>query len=251
LYRAPAGSWQRLLLFFGRDVPRLYCEAGRFVLASFLMFALPALAAYLVALGNPSAVEEILPARMTSLVREGRLWVDIEAERRSLFASVIMTNNLQVSILAFAGGILLGTLTTYVLIQNGLMLGAVFGYTQVYGLAGDLAGFVSPHGYLELSVIFIAGGAGLQLAWAVISPGLLRRRDALTRAAQRAVLLLVGSAPWMVIAGLIEGFISPSGLPREAKLLFGALTGLALYLFLLWPWIRKALQRQAAARRPH
>ena len=233
MYRSPAGSWRRLGRFFLQDFPALYRAAGPFVLTAFLLFALPALAGYLLVLANPEAAEQLLPARLTRLVREGHLWTQIPPEQRALASSTIMTNNIQVAILAFAGGILLGTLSTYVLVSNGLLFGAVFGYTQVYGLALDLAAFVSPHGYIELSVVFIAGGAGLQMAWAILSPGLLSRRDALTLAARRAVLLLVGTFPLLVIAGLLEGFVSPSALPPELKLTIGPLTALALYLFLL------------------
>jgi uncharacterized membrane protein SpoIIM required for sporulation len=235
LYRAPAGSWRRLYRFFLVEFPALFRSAGPFVLAASLLFSLPAVAGFLVALGDPQAVEQVLPGRLTRTVREGRLWTDISPEERALAASAIMTNNLQVGILAFAGGILLGTLTVYVLLLNGLFLGIVFGYTQVHGLALDLATFVSPHGYLELSVVFIAGGAGLMMAWAVLTPGLLSRREALGLAARRAVLLIVGAAPWLVLAGLIEAFISPSGLPREAKLLLGPLTAALFYAFLLLP----------------
>ncbi|MBA2447830.1 MAG: stage II sporulation protein M [Chloroflexi bacterium] len=233
MYRAPAGSWRRLGRFFLLEFPRLYRAAAPFILTATLLFALPAMAAYLVVLASPPTAEQLLPPRLTRTVREGRLWTQISPEERSLASSTIMTNNLQVAILAFAGGILLGTLSVYVLVSNGLLLGAVFGYTQAHGLATDLAAFVSPHGYVELSVVFIAGGAGLQMAWALLSPGLLGRRDALALAARRAVLLLVGAAPLLVIAGLIEGFVSPSDLPRELKLLLGPLTALALYAFLL------------------
>ena len=233
LYRAPAGSWPRLGRFFTAEYPRLFRAAGPFILAAFLLFALPAAAGYLVALADPLAAEQVLPPTVTRAVRQGRLWTDMSAETRSLMSSMIMTNNIQVAILAFAGGMLLGTLTAYVLAMNGLLFGTVIGYTQAYGLADELGAFVSPHGYLELSVVFMAGGAGLQLAWALLSPALLSRRDALGLAAQRAVLLLVGAVPLLVIAGLIEGFVSPSGLADGAKYAIGPLTALALYTFLL------------------
>lgn len=235
LYRAPGGSWRRLGRFFAQDFPREFRATAPFTLVAFLLFALPAVAGYSVAIWSPLAAEQVLPPRLTQVVREGRLWTEIPGDVRSLASSIIMANNIQVSILAFAGGVLLGTLSVYVLVQNGLMLGAIFGYTQAYGLAGDLATFVSPHGYIELSVVFISGGAGLQMAWALLNPGLLRRRDALALAARRAVLLIVGTAPLLVIAGLIEGFVSPSDLPRELKLAIGPVTGLALYAFLLAP----------------
>jgi uncharacterized membrane protein SpoIIM required for sporulation len=240
VYRAPVSSWRRLGQFFLVDFSARYRASGWFVLTAFLLFALPALAGYVVVLGNPPLAEQILPANMTRVVREGRLWTDIPGFLRPFAASFIAANNIQVSLMAFAGGILLGTLTVYVLIFNGLMLGAVFGYTHLYGLDGKLAAFVSPHGYLELTVIFIAGGAGLRMAWAIVQPGLLSRRDALVRAGQESVLLLIGALPILVLAGLIEGFVSPSSLPDGLKLTVGLVTGLALHLFLLGPvvWSR-------------
>ena len=250
VYRAPAGSWRRLGRFFRDGFPRLYRESAPFVLAAFLLFGLPALAGYLVILANPPVAEQLLPAEMTALVRSGRLWTDRMGEGAGapLFASLIATNNLQVSILAFAGGMLLGTLTVYVLILNGLLLGVVFGYTATYGLAGRLAVFVSPHGYVELTIVFIAGGAGLRLAWAVLRPGLLRRRDALALAGQKSALLILGAAPLLLLAGLIEGFVSPSPhVPDWAKLLIGPLAGLALHAYLLGP----SLRRLVPARRPY
>jgi uncharacterized membrane protein SpoIIM required for sporulation len=240
VYRAPVGSWRRLGQFFLEEFPARYRAAGWFVLAAFLLFALPSVAGCFVVLADPPLAEEILPPGVTRVVREGRLWTEIPGILRPLAASTIATNNIQVSMMAFAGGILLGTLTIYVLVFNGLLFGAIFGYTHLYGLDGKLAAFVSPHGYLELTVIFIAGGAGLQVAWAILHPGLLGRRDALVRAGREAVLLVIGAAPILVLAGIIEGFISPSSLPDPLKLVFGPLTGIALHLFLLGPvvWTR-------------
>ena len=250
LYRAPAGAWRRLGQFFLEEFPARFRASGPFMAASFLLFALPALAGYLVAVSNPPAAEPLLPLSVTESLRRGELWTSISEARRSVASSAIMTNNLRVAALAFAGGVLFGALTVYVMVLNGLSMGAVFGYTQSFGLGAELAAFVSPHGYLELSVVFIAGGAGLQMGWALLCPGLLRRRDALARAAEHAVRLLIGSAPLLVIAGLIEGFVSPSGLPAWAKYWFGLFTGLLLYLFLLWPPLLQRWRRWQLQRRP-
>lgn len=251
VYRAPAGSWRQIVRFFWRDFPALYRESGPFVLAAFLLFALPALVGNLVVMGSPSLAEHILPERVTTLVRSGRLWTDTMGDGGGapLYASLIATNNIQVAIMAFAGGMLLGTLTVYVLIVNGLLFGAIFAYTGAYGLAGRLGAFVSPHGYVELTIIFIAGGAGLRLAWAVLHPGLSHRRDALAAAGRRAALLIVGAAPLLLLAGLIEGFVSPSGLPDWAKYLIGPLTGLALHAYLLGPSLRHLRPRPPSYRR--
>jgi uncharacterized membrane protein SpoIIM required for sporulation len=144
-----------------------------------------------------------------------------------------MTNNIRVAILAFAGGMLLGTLTLYVLVQNGLFLGIIAGAAQAYGFSPNLWGFVAAHGAVELSVIFIAGGAGLQLGWSVLRPGLITRQAALRMAARRAAYLLLGCMPLLIIAGLIEGFISPSALPITLKMAVSFTTGVALYSYLI------------------
>jgi uncharacterized membrane protein SpoIIM required for sporulation len=148
-------------------------------------------------------------------------------------ATLIFTNNIQVAFLAFAGGVLFGLGTVYVLVSNGLSLGAVLGAAQFYGVAPLLWSFISPHGYLELTCIVIAGAAGLMLGSALLRPGLQLRREALARAARRAVELVVGAAPVLVVAGLIEGFVSPSEIPMVVKILIGPLAGLALYALLL------------------
>ena len=251
VYRAPVGSWQRLAQFFLVEFPARYRQSAPFILAAFLLFAVPAVIGFLVVVTNPQLAEAILPAPMTRGVREGHLWTEMSPAARPWFASMIATNNIQVSLLAFAGGILLGTLTVYAMALNGLLFGAVVGYTSLYGLHGELLAFVSSHGYLELTIIFIAGGGGLKMAWAIVQPGLLRRRDALIRAAQEATLLVVGALPILLVAGLIEGFISPAEvIPNWFKYGFGLLTGIALHLFLLGPsvWARLGLRRQATKR---
>ena len=86
----------------------------------------------------------------------------------------------------------------------------------------DLWSFVTPHGVLELPAIFIAGGAGLLLARGILFPGSLPRRDALAEAGRDAIRLLVGVVPILVIAGIIEGFVSPTATPPLAKFAFGA-----------------------------
>ncbi|RMF07684.1 MAG: hypothetical protein D6763_11775 [Alphaproteobacteria bacterium] len=118
-------------------------------------------------------------------------------------------------------------------LAHSALLGVVAGAAQAYGFSGNLWGFVAAHGVIELSVIIIAGGAGLQLGWAVARPGLISRRAALMLAARRAVRLLLGCALLLIIAGAIEGFISPSDLSLVLKCAVALLSGTALYTYLL------------------
>jgi uncharacterized membrane protein SpoIIM required for sporulation len=199
------------------------------------MFLLPALASFYVAYRDPTAGAALMPGIEDRIqdIRDKREWWKELNDGNAAGASMIMTNNIQVSILAFAGGTLLGLFTLYVLAQNGLMLGIVAGAAQSLGFATNLWGFVAAHGVIELSVIFIAGGAGLQLGWSVIRPGLLTRRAALLLAARRAAQLLLGCIPLLVVAGTIEGFISPSALPLAVKLAVSFTSGVLLYSYLL------------------
>jgi uncharacterized membrane protein SpoIIM required for sporulation len=99
---------------------------------------------------------------------------------------------------------------------------------------------VVPHGVLELPAIFIAGGAGFEIARGMLFPGLLPRRESLARAGGRAAQLLLGTIPMLIVAGVIEGFLSPSETAAPLKLLFGAV---------MWPgewsisWERKSESR--------
>jgi uncharacterized membrane protein SpoIIM required for sporulation len=99
-------------------------------------------------------------------------------------------------------------------------------------MSSQLWSFVAPHGVLELPAIFIAGGAGLLLARGLLFPGTLPRRDSVVEAGGRAVRLVLGVIPLLVIAGFIEGYLSPSNFPVPLKFALGAALGAALVLYL-------------------
>jgi uncharacterized membrane protein SpoIIM required for sporulation len=86
---------------------------------------------------------------------------------------------------------------------------------------------------IELSCIFISGGAGLLIGSAMIMPGDMTRADALKTRGMEAVRLMMGVAVLLVVAGTIEGFISPAPINPRIKYTIAALTGLALYSYLL------------------
>src|SRR6267142_498910 len=119
------------------------------------------------------------------------------------------------------------------LLFNGAMFGAIIALTYRAGFGNDLLlGFVVSHGVIELSCIFIAGGAGLLIGTALLMPGDLSRGDALKSRGMEAVRLIIGCVPLLVVAGIIEGFISPQPISPIIKISIGALTGIALYSYL-------------------
>jgi uncharacterized membrane protein SpoIIM required for sporulation len=144
----------------------------------------------------------------------------------------IFTNNIKVTFYAFAFGAMLGLGTLYVLAYNGASFGAIIALTYRAGFGNDLLTFVVGHGVIELSCIFIAGGAGLLIGSAMIMPGDLTRGDALKSRGMEAVRLIVGCIPLLVVAGIIEGFISPAPINPLIKFAIAGVTGVALYSYL-------------------
>jgi uncharacterized membrane protein SpoIIM required for sporulation len=237
VYRSEPLAVNRFVRFATTGFPRIYRETLPFTLIAAAMFIIPALLAGLSTAWQPQTATWLLPAMaqdMVETIERQELWVNIPIKERPYTSSFLMRNNIQVAFLAFGSGILVGIFTLWIMVLNGLLLGGITGLTIYYGIGFDLWTFVIGHGVIELSVIFIAGGAGLMLGWSLLQPGLLRRRDALTLAARKAVKLVVGCVPLLVLAGLIEGFISPAeSIPWPVKWSVGLGSGLLLYSYLL------------------
>jgi uncharacterized membrane protein SpoIIM required for sporulation len=159
-------------------------------------------------------------------------WEDLN-EANQVGASSIFTHNIQVTIYTFAFGALFGVGTIFYLAYNGANIASVLALTYRAGFGNDLLTFMVGHGVIELSCIFIAGGAGLLIGSALLMPGDLSRADALKSRGKDAVRLMMGVAVLLVVAGIIEGFISPAPIPATIKFSVAAITGLALYSYLL------------------
>lgn len=162
---------------------------------------------------------------------------------KNQIASVaIQQNNIRVAILAFAGGIFLGLGTLVVLAQNGFMLGAVVALALRYDFSAILI-FMAGHGVLELSAIFISGGAGFLLGKALLAPGDLKRSDALVANGRKALVLVLGCAVMLVVAGIIEGFVSPALIDYRWKLAVSLTTAVVMTAYLLTPDARARARR--------
>lgn len=232
IYQQDVSDWRQFIRYFTQSIPQSYRQSARFTLVAFLLFIIPALIGYRLTSTNPdTAVMLGLEAQRQELADQ-QTWTDIPLENRPFASTFIMSNNIRIAILAFGGGVAFGLFTLYILTMNGLIIGAVLGLAAYYGMGETLVKFIIGHGVIELSVIFMAGGSGLQLAWALFTPGPYTRRDALALAARRAVMLVVVSVPLLVIAGLIEGFISPAETPFLLHAAVGLGSGIVLYAYL-------------------
>ncbi len=238
LYREEPLRWQQVSNFYRVLFPQLYRRLLPYTTAAFVLFLLPALIGFFVVWQRPDTIYTLLGEEIRGLVssvEDGELWTEIAPSVRSAAATTILTNNIGVLFYAFAGSLTGGLFTLYILLFNGLSLGAIFGLLQFHEMSPGLAEFVLAHGPVELSVIFLAGGCGLFVADGLLRPALLTRQAALVERAKIGVQLILGAVPLLIGAGLIEGFVSPSGLPWPLKALVGLGTGVALH----WYWMKK------------
>ena len=225
LYRDERNTWGRLWTVLARECPAAIIEARGYVLVAFLTFMVPAAAGFMVLHERPALAAELLPDVMlrraeAGTVRKaaGRGYVDVAAEDRPLMASGIITNNVRVAIACFAGGIFLGVGSLVLLAYNGLAIGAFAGHFANAGLLDYLLTFILGHGALELFAIWVAGAAGFLLGRSVVAPGDLSRADALVVSGRVAIRMVGATALLLVVAGLIEGFVSAGGYGLGARL---------------------------------
>lgn len=248
VYRERAMDVHRIGRFIRYGFPAEYRAAGRYIALGLAIFVVSALIAGILVAMDGSRADVFLPGDAQYLrgyLEHHQLWVQSATENHAVTANFIMLNNIRVAFFAFAGGVLLGGGAIYVLAFNGIELGVVGALVAHYGLSRPFWAFVLPHGVIELSVIFMAGGAGMMIGDAVLRPGLRPRKIALVEASRRAARILFGCVPLLIVAGTIEGFFSPSNAPDGAKLAVGLVTGGLLYSYLLLsrPTVRRTPYR--------
>lgn len=227
-------DWQAVVKFYQYGFPAAVRRAWGYIAIATALFVISGFIAWWYAWQDPAFMSLVLGPGFVAEVQESEeLWTVSILGQEPVASSAIMINNIGVCFKAIVGGIAFflpqvpvitppGAFTVFILIFNGLMIGSVATLVAQTDLAYDLWAFVFPHGALELPAIFFAGGAGLLLARAILLPGQYRRLDALQVYGRQAAELVYGIVPLLIIAGVIEGFYSPSPLvPNIVKYVTG------------------------------
>lgn len=151
------------------------------------------------------------------------------------FAAQVWTNNAQAAAMCLTLGAFLCVPVIWILFLNMLNLGVGIGLMSSAGRLDVFLGLVLPHGLLELTAVFVAAGTGLRLGWTVIDPGPQTRRSALAERGRAALGMAIGLALVLFVSGLIEGFVTPSGLPTWARITIGVVAEAAFlaYVYIL------------------
>lgn len=229
IYSGQKSSPWNIVHFYRDTYPRVFRRNFGLVTTAFLLFVAGGLAGMILSATHPSFMHAFLGPRMMDSIEHHKMWTDSVVAVKPLASSAIMTNNLSVSFMAFAGGITAGMFTVYSMVFNGVLIGTVGVACWIGGMSLSLWSFVAPHGVLELPAIFIAGGGGLRIAQGMLFPGWLPRRDSLAKASGEAVRLLMGIIPMLIVAGMLEGFFSPSPYPPALK--FSVAGGIAVVFY--------------------
>jgi uncharacterized membrane protein SpoIIM required for sporulation/uncharacterized RDD family membrane protein YckC len=239
LYRQRGRTTATVMEYLTATVPREVRRSWRpIALAALLLFG-PATTAYIAIVRDPAVAKQMLPDEMISRANSGRErqkrgegYVSIPEEVRPIVASSIISNNVTVTYLTFAMGLTAGIGTVLMLVFNGVAIGSGVGLFASQGVVQLILAFIAPHGVLELSAICIAGGGGLLIAKGILLPGSLTRRDALVRNGKRAINLIAASSLLLLVAGTIEGLVSPRVWPLSWKLAISGVTAVIMLGYL-------------------
>jgi len=223
LYGRSGNTAKSLRTFFTVTFPVAVWTSRRFVAASAALLFVPALVMGTWLAVSDQAVETIgdEAARQAYVTDDFQDYYSSAAAAQ--FSSQVLINNIQVSFIAFAAGIFACIGTAAVLIFNGVNIGLAGGLFHSIGEPAKFWGLILPHGLLELSAVVVAGAAGLRMGWSIIAPGDRTRANALAEEGRRSVVIALGLVLAFVVAGLIEGFVTPSGLPTALRIVIGAL----------------------------
>jgi len=230
----PRSARQSVVHFYAHEFPALLQKRVWYFLAAVGISFLGGALAYWLVITHPDKIDLFIPENLRSSVqgwKEGK----VVHEAYASFSAQLMTHNQTVGLVAFATGPALGFPTAYFMFYNGAMLGAMSALmTQVHQHQNFWPGIL-PHGFAELTAIFICGGAGLQIGMSLLFPGQYHRVESFKRGGADAIKLVMGTFPLFIFAGIVEGMFSHLPIPGAIRLTFAGINGVLWYLYLFLP----------------
>ncbi|WP_276353067.1 stage II sporulation protein M [Cohnella caldifontis] len=238
LYRQNEKGASRVRQFFGVLFPSLIRRRFPFVLAAGALFLLGMIAGFAAVWADPLNMHLVLPAHIAGTIDPAATDQPRGDLHSPLVSTEIFINNIRVAMLAFVSGVTLGFGTLYLLAYNGLLIGALAAVFMQAGKSYVFWAYILPHGVIELAAIFIAGGSGLYMGYRFFVPGAYTRKRQFLQAAKESVQLLLGTIPLLVVAGIIEGYVTPSELTLGVKYAVAGATLVLLALYCFYGSIR-------------
>lgn len=234
IYRAESQGVSLIWKFFAEDFPRSFRRNWRYMAIAFGVFAGFAVFGFIATWINMDFTQFVMISDIPEQIKANDHWWTNLNDANQIGASQILSNNILVMFHVFAGGAFFGVGAFYPLAIEGSRMGSLFGacFKLNPPFGNDLLSFVVGHGVIELSCLFFCGGAGMMIGYTIINPGDLTRAQALKKKGIEAARIVIGSACFLVVAGIIEGFLSPSDLPPAVKFATGIGTGIAMYSYL-------------------
>ncbi len=234
IYRSESEGVSQISKFFRRDLPATFRKNWKYMAIAFGVFAGFGVFGFIATWIDLDFTHFVALSGVTEQIKSNDHWWTSLNDANQVEATAIMSNNIVVTIRAFAFGAFFGVGAFYDLAFEGARLGSVFAacYRIDPAFGNDLATFVVGHGVIELSCIFFCGGAGMMIGYAIIDPGDMTRAQALKTKGLEAAKIVIGCACFLMVAGTIEGFLSPSSLPPAVKIGTGLFTGVVMYSYL-------------------
>jgi uncharacterized membrane protein SpoIIM required for sporulation len=238
---AHAPAWRQLLRFFTVTFPAAVYRTRTWWVPTAVVSLGVALGLGVWVATHPEVQRSLLPPSDVRDLLNHQFADYYSASPAQDFAAQVWTNNVWVSAEVLVGGLGLGVLTLFALLQNSVNVGIIGGYMVAGGKAGLFFGLICPHGILELTAVFVAAGTGLRLGWTMIDPGPRRRADALAEEGRSTVVIALGLVVVLAVSGVIEAFVTPSGLPTWLRVGIGVVAE-AGFLTYVWVLGRRAVR---------
>jgi uncharacterized membrane protein SpoIIM required for sporulation len=228
-------AWSDVARFLRRDFPAIVYRTRWWSIGATAFFLVVAFGFGTWIAGSPEAQLAVAPPEVVKQLVEEDFENYYSSAPAQDFAARVFTNNAYVAAQAILFGVLLGLPVLFVLFSNALNVGVAGGLMAANDRADLFFGLILPHGLLELTAVFVACGLGLKLGWTVVDPGPRTRSRALAEEGRALVTGALGLALVLFVSGIIEAFVTPSGLPTWARIGIGVIAEVLFLLYVYGP----------------